>query len=49
MRMSYVPGKVGTVERPNYVKVKAYDKDMKEFTMKVRSFWPGHYAMKSTI
>ncbi|HHT87474.1 MAG TPA: peptide deformylase [Clostridiales bacterium] len=28
-----VPGKVGTVERPNYVKVKAYDKDMKEFTL----------------
>ncbi|NLP34261.1 MAG: peptide deformylase [Clostridiales bacterium] len=26
-----VPGKVGTVTRPNYVKVKAYDKDMKEF------------------
>lgn len=28
-----VPGKVGTVERPNHVKVKAYDRDMKEFTM----------------
>jgi peptide deformylase len=28
-----VPGKVGTVERPNYVKVKAYDKKMKEFTL----------------
>ncbi|NLK99709.1 MAG: peptide deformylase [Clostridiales bacterium] len=28
-----VPGKVGTVERPNYVKVKAYDKNMKEFTI----------------
>ena len=28
-----VPGKVGTVERPNYVKVKAYDKKMKEFTI----------------
>ena len=28
-----VPGKVGTVERPNYVKVKAYDKNMKEFTL----------------
>lgn len=28
-----VPGKVGTVERPNYVKVKAYDKSMKEFTI----------------
>lgn len=26
-----VPGKVGTVERPNYVKVKAYDINMKEF------------------
>lgn len=26
-----IPGKVGTVERPNYVKVKAYDRDMKEF------------------
>lgn len=26
-----VPGKVGTVERPNYVKVKAYDKNMEEF------------------
>ena len=26
-------GKVGTVERPNYVKVKAYDRDMKEFTL----------------
>jgi peptide deformylase len=26
-----VPGKVGTVERPNYVKVKAFDKNMKEF------------------
>jgi peptide deformylase len=28
-----VPGKVGTVTRPNYVKVKAYDKNMKEFTV----------------
>jgi peptide deformylase len=28
-----VPGKVGTVERPNYVKIKAYDKNMKEFTL----------------
>lgn len=28
-----VPGKVGTVERPNHVKVKAYDRDMKEFIM----------------
>ncbi len=26
-----VPGKVGTVLRPNYVKVKAYDTNMKEF------------------
>lgn len=26
-----VPGKVGTVSRPNYVKVKAYDTDMQEF------------------
>ena len=26
-----IPGKVGTVERPKYVKVKAYDRDMKEF------------------
>jgi peptide deformylase len=28
-----VPGKVGTVERPNYVKVKAYDKNMEEFIL----------------
>lgn len=28
-----VPGKVGTVARPNYVKVKAYDKKMKEYTL----------------
>lgn len=28
-----VPGKVGTVVRPNYVKVKAYDKNMKEFVI----------------
>lgn len=28
-----VPGKVGTVDRPNYVKVKAYDRYMKEFTI----------------
>ena len=28
-----VPGKVATVTRPNYVKVKAFDKDMKEFTV----------------
>lgn len=28
-----VPGKVGTVTRPNYVKVKAYDVDMQEFTI----------------
>lgn len=28
-----VPGKVGTVERPNYVKVKAYDVNMKEFIL----------------
>ncbi|MBE5967471.1 MAG: peptide deformylase [Lachnospiraceae bacterium] len=28
-----VPGKVGTVTRPNYVKVKAYNKNMKEFTV----------------
>ncbi len=26
-----VPGKIGTVSRPDYVKVKAYDKNMKEF------------------
>lgn len=26
-----IPGKVGTVERPNYVKVKAYDTNLKEF------------------
>lgn len=26
-----VPGKVGTVTRPNYVKVKAYDQNMQEF------------------
>ena len=31
-----VPGKVGTVERPNYVKVKAYDKNLKEFTLEGR-------------
>ncbi len=28
-----VPGKVGTVERPNYVKVKAFDKNMEEITV----------------
>ncbi len=28
-----VPGKVGTVRRPNYVKVKALNEEMKEFTM----------------
>ncbi len=28
-----VPGKVGRVTRPNYAKVKAYDKDMNEFTV----------------
>ena len=28
-----IPGKVGTVTRPNYVKVKAYDKNMEEFTV----------------
>lgn len=28
-----VPGKVGTVTRPSYVKVRAYDRDMKEFTI----------------
>jgi peptide deformylase len=28
-----VPGKVGTVTRPNYVKVKAYNKNMEEFTI----------------
>ncbi|HKL79654.1 MAG TPA: peptide deformylase [Mobilitalea sp.] len=28
-----VPGKIGTVVRPNYVKVKAYDKNMKEFVL----------------
>lgn len=28
-----VPGKIGVVERPNYVKVKAYDRDMKEFVI----------------
>lgn len=28
-----IPGKVGTVTRPNYVKVKAYDRNMKEFTI----------------
>lgn len=26
-----IPGKIGTVARPNYVKVKAYDVNMKEF------------------
>jgi peptide deformylase len=28
-----IPGKVGTVTRPNYVKVKAFDKNMEEFTV----------------
>ncbi len=28
-----VPGKVGTVTRPNYVKVKAFDEEMKEFVL----------------
>ena len=28
-----VPGKYGIVKRPNYVKVKAYDADMKEFVL----------------
>lgn len=28
-----VPGKAGDVTRPNYVKVKAYDEDMKEFVL----------------
>jgi peptide deformylase len=28
-----IPGKVGTVSRPNYVKVKAFDKKMQEFTI----------------
>lgn len=28
-----IPGKVGVVERPNYVKVKAYNKDMEEFVI----------------
>lgn len=27
------PGKVGTVTRPNYVKAKAYDRNMEEFTI----------------
>ena len=28
-----IPGKVGTVTRPQYVKVKAYDREMKEFIL----------------
>ena len=28
-----IPGKVGTVTRPNYVKVKAFNKNMEEFTV----------------
>lgn len=28
-----IPGKVGTVSRPNYVKVKAFDRKMQEFTI----------------
>lgn len=28
-----VPGKVGTVERPDYVKVKAFDKNMEEYIL----------------
>lgn len=28
-----VPGKTGVVTRPNYVKVKAYNEDMEEFTL----------------
>ncbi|MCR5594371.1 MAG: peptide deformylase [Lachnospiraceae bacterium] len=28
-----IPGKTGIVTRPNYVKVKAYDRDMKEFEL----------------
>ncbi len=28
-----IPGKVGTVTRPNYVKVKAFDENMEEFTV----------------
>lgn len=31
-----VPGKVGTVERPDYVKVKAYDMNMEEFVLEGR-------------
>ena len=30
-----LPGKSGTVTRPNYVKVKAYDRDMKPFEIEV--------------
>lgn len=28
-----IPGKIGTVTRPNYVKVKAFDTNMEEFTV----------------
>ena len=44
-----IPGKVGTVERPNYVKVKAYDRDMKEFIIEGTELLQGHYAMKLII
>lgn len=34
-----LPGKVGTVTRPSFVKVKAYDEDMEEFMFEAEGFF----------
>ena len=43
-----VPGMSGTVTRPNVVKVKALDENMRNIFLKGRNFWQEPSAMKQT-
>ena len=44
-----VPGKSGVVTRPNYVKVRAFDEDMKEIVLEEKDFLAVHSVQKSII
>lgn len=44
-----VPGKTGSVIRPNYVKVVAQDEELNEFEIEGEELLQGHSAMKLSI
>lgn len=44
-----VPGKCAVVTRPNYVKVRAYDLDMKPFELEGTELLAGRFSMRMTI